>query len=331
MAFSSSINSESLQSPHGSSAHDMIFFTICSRNFMGYSNALYRGVSSTHPKAKFYAVICDDERAGDPGGVPYEIITLSQLGIPNIEAMLQNYNITELNTSLKPFAFMLLFDRHEGLPVIYLDPDIMVLSRLQEVEQAFDAGAHCILTPHLCEPAEYAEMDDKQFLKYGIYNLGFCAFVGTEQVKNTVSWWARRLERYCIIDLKNGIFVDQKWADYFPAFIEKTAILRHPGYNVAYWNLSQRRLARKGEAWTVNGAPLRFFHFSGNEIANKEVFTRHSKQFTPRNTPELRNILDQYRTLLYDCGHEYYSKIPYSFSWSGPSGFNEHTPEKKKK
>src|SRR3712207_7315365 len=37
------------------------------------------------------------------------------------------------------------------------------------------------------------------------------------------------------------------------------AILRDPGHNVAYWNLSSRRVTRDGDGYAVNGRPLRFF------------------------------------------------------------------------
>jgi hypothetical protein len=58
-------------------------------------------------------------------------------------------------------------------------------------------------------------------IQYGIYNLGFCALRDTSQTRRVVAWWGRRLENDCVIDFARGIFVDQKWADYFPAFIEK--------------------------------------------------------------------------------------------------------------
>ncbi len=219
----------------------MIVFTICSKNFLGYALSLRASLQAHHGPIRFYAALCDDADGFDAASLSFETILLPQLGIPHLDEMRARYNITELNTSIKPFVFSYLFDLHPGEPVIYLDPDILVTSPLVELNACLDRGADCVLTPHIVEPAEFAEMEDRQFLLYGIYNLGFCALRDTPEVRRVVSWWGRRLETHCVIDLANGIFVDQKWADLLPAFIGRTEILRHPGYNVAYWNLSHRR------------------------------------------------------------------------------------------
>jgi SAM-dependent methyltransferase len=305
----------------------MIFFTICSRNFVGYSGALWESLRQFYPDLKFYLVLCDDDSGFDYLSLQYPVIKISDLGIRPIDDMKARYNITELNTSLKPFAFDYIFSNHPGETVVYLDPDIFVVSRLVELEQAFREGAECVLTPHICEPAEFAEMNDLKFLTYGIYNFGFCALRDSIQTRRLVAWWGRRLQEFCVIDFPRGLFVDQKFGDYFPAFVEKTKILRHPGYNVAYWNLSQRRLRKADGEWTSNGVPLRFLHFSGNRIEDTDVFTRHAGQFNVRNTPVLVELLASYRHSISRNGHSFYSVIPYAFSWSGSAGFNEHTPE----
>jgi hypothetical protein len=48
-----------------------------------------------------------------------------------------------------------------------------------------------------------------------------------------------------------------------PVFFEGVHVVRDPGYNVASWNLTHRRLVINdhGEI-LVNGQPLRFYHFS---------------------------------------------------------------------
>lgn len=305
----------------------MIYFTICSRNFYAYAITLWSSLRVHDPACRFYLVLCDEADDFEIAGFPFPIIEIGRLGISKLDEMKANYNITELNTSVKPFAFLHLFDRHPGEPIVYLDPDIMAFSRFTELEALFEEGAECVLTPHILGPSEHAYMGDLQFLKYGIYNLGFCALRDTDQVRTVVAWWARRLEDHCIIDIPNGLFVDQKWADYLPAFIENTSILRHCGYNVAYWNLPQRRLARIGSEWYVNGTDLRFFHFSGNRIEDEAIFSRHSTEYTIKNTPSLGYILEEYRRAIFSNGHEYFSSLPYAFSWSGKNGVNEHTPE----
>jgi glycosyltransferase involved in cell wall biosynthesis/SAM-dependent methyltransferase len=240
--------------------------------------------------------------------------------------MAERYSITEFNTALKPFVFMHLFNNYHHGSVVYLDPDILVMSRMVEMESAFADGADAVLTPHILEPAENVEVSDVKMLQFGIYNLGFVGFRNTPRVREIVSWWGRRLKHDCVINLEQGLFVDQKWADLFPAFINRTRVLDHPGYNVAYWNLTQRSVERCGSDWFVNGQLVRFVHFSGNQLENPKVFSRHSGQVTIGNIGDLRLLLDEYRKLVMEQGHERYRRLPYAFNWNGASGVNLHAP-----
>lgn len=304
----------------------MIAFTISSRNFYGYTQTLHDSFRRFHPDVPFHAVLADDLTDFDADAFPFEVLSPDTLGVPGFETMAERYNITELNTALKPFAFLYLFDRHPGETVLYLDPDILVLSRFVELLDLVSQGTECVLTPHLTEPSEYADFRDQHALRYGINNLGFCTLRDTPAVRRAVWWWARRLEFQCTIDLENGLFVDQKWADLLPAFIERSRLLRHPGYNVGHWNLAQRRVARVDGSWHVNGQPLRFVHFSGNKIEDEGVFSRHNEQFLIHNIGPLRELLDDYRARVSSRGHRYFTTIPYAFSWAGVAGLNRHTP-----
>jgi hypothetical protein len=305
---------------------ETIVFTICARNFLAHALTLHESLTRVTERLRFYVALCDVADDQDLEDFPFRILRMEELGIPNWEWMKQNYNITELNTAVKPFVFLALFDLHPGEPVVYLDPDVTVESRLSEVEDAFARGADVVLTPHITEPAEFAAFDDQKFLQFGVYNLGFCAVRDTPQTRRVVSWWGRRLERLCVIDIPAGLFVDQKWADLLPAFIESVHVLRHPGYNVAYWNLSQRRVTRDGERWLVNGQELRFAHFSGAVIGSPTVFSRHTDAFTRRNVGELAALLLDYEHRLAVNGHAHYRTIQYGYSWGGVKGENLHTP-----
>ena len=227
----------------------LAFFTICSKNFLAYAHTLHDSLQAQHPGAKFYVALCDRlDGMVDPAAEPFEILPMETLGIPDLAGMIERYNITELNTSIKPFVFEYLFEHRGEARVVYLDPDILVVSPLADVDAALGRDACAVMTPHVLDPAEHVEIDDIKMLQLGIYNLGFLALARSPRVLEIVRWWQRRLERQCVIDLPNGLFVDQKWADLLPCFIPDTLILRHPGYNVAYWNLQQRKVERRDGA-----------------------------------------------------------------------------------
>ncbi|GAB3789168.1 hypothetical protein GCM10028797_23830 [Dyella agri] len=306
----------------------LAFFTICSRNFTAYARTLADSVRAQHPDAALFVALCDERGEGyDVSGLPFELVELDQLDIVDYQEMGRRYNITEFNTAIKPFVFTYLFERRGFEKVVYLDPDILVVSPLEEVTDALSKGAEAVLTPHILHPAENTERTDIHMLQLGIYNLGFVALRNTARVREIVRWWERRLEFECVIRPEEGLFVDQKWADLLPSFIENTHILHHPGYNVAYWNLPQREVTLRDDTWLVNGQRLRFVHFSGNKLEDTAVFSRHSWQLNTDNIGDLKLLLDEYRNRVFGNDHLAYAKFPYSFSWNGASGRNEHTPQ----
>lgn len=307
--------------------NQLTVFTICSRNFTAYARTLFESVHQHHPNAEMFMFLCDEiDSEYSESELPFKIVPLSDLGIPNVDEMAQRYNITEFNTAIKPYAFSYLFKKLGKEQIIYMDPDILVLSPLQEVVDEFAKGAECVLTPHILEPAENVEMSDIKMLQFGIYNLGFLGLRRTNDVLKIVEWWERQLIDKCVINLPEGLFVDQKWADLFPAFIKRTSILHHPGYNVAYWNLSQRTIKLIDSEWYSNGELLRFVHFSGNNLKDPYFLSRHSGVLTRDNIGDLDYLLQSYRERLFTNGHAEYSKIPYTFNWGGTNGINIHTP-----
>lgn len=309
-------------------SEQLTVFTICSRNFTAYAKTLFESLRLYHPDAEFYLFLCDEVDSGyDIASLPFHVVTLAELDIPNVREMAERYNITEFNTAIKPYAFSHLFKMTGADHILYLDPDILILSPLQEVVNAFADGSECVLTPHILEPAENVEMSDIRMLQFGIYNLGFLGLRNTPDVIRVVKWWERQLVEGCVIDLARGLFVDQKWADLFPAFLKRTTVLHHPGYNVAYWNLSQRTIELIDGKWYSNRQELRFVHFSGNKLDDPVFFSRHSGVFTRDNIGDLKHLLDFYHERIHANGHAAYSKIPYSFGWNGASGVNLHTPE----
>ena len=93
---------------------------------------------------------------------------------------------------------------------------------------------------------------------------------------------------------------------------------------MAYWNLVQRRLdlAKRedgagreapGQGWTVDGAPLTFFHFSGFDPTNLARLSRHDPRFVGDLPPPLRALLVGYATRLLAQGYSTLSTFPYAY------------------
>ena len=260
---------------HESGWLDMIVFTVCPATIIAYALTLHEALARHHRDLRFYVALADGDEGLDTTTLPFEVLRPSELGLPDLEAMVTNYSEVEFRAAIKPFVFQVIFDRHPGVGVLYLDPDTYVASRFEELFDLVSGGAECVLVPAITEPAEYAEIDDGQFLRFGAYDLGFCWLADRPEVRRVVWWWARRLERDCLIDPAAGLYPDQRWADLFPALIDD-AHPASPGLDVAYWNLGQRRLRHLDGRWLVNGVPLRTFCFSGIGVEDATISASHS-------------------------------------------------------
>ena len=134
-------------------SHRVAYFSICSLNYLHYARTLAQSLCAADPSIDFHLFIADrwDERIVR-SAAELHTIPLSALGIPNSLDMAFRYERIEFNTALKPFCIEFLFDQRGYSRVIVLDQDIFVLKPLSHVEQMFDEGADCILTPHVTRP-----------------------------------------------------------------------------------------------------------------------------------------------------------------------------------
>lgn len=283
----------------------LAFFSICSNNYVAYAKVLLESAKRHHPDADLFLCLVD-EKLDQPGLYPEDcgLLLASELGIAGFDSFAFQYDIMELNTAVKPFVFLKLFE--QGFDqVIYLDPDIEIFRPLDSVIAAMDDGASFVLTPHLLAPAENdANPSDIVIMRAGIYNLGFLACSRQHESESLLNWWARRLRYECISDQNAGIFVDQKFMDLIPGFAEHCKILRDVTCNTAYWNLSQRTLTEEPEGWLVDGQPLSFFHFSGVEPGNVDMLSKYTDLFRGAAiSAPLRSILEHYSQRLKDCDH----------------------------
>lgn len=280
-------------------------FSICSNNYLPMARVLLQSVGRAHPEADVYLCLADallDEPefyAGD-----FQVVTAEALGIPDFREFAFRYGIMEFNTAVKPFMFQYLMAQGYT-QMVYLDPDIEVMAPLDHVFALLADGASLVLTPHLTQPAERdAFPDDVGIMRAGVFNLGFLAVGACPEAERIMAWWGGRLQYQCVNEPERGLFVDQKFMDLVPAFAPDARILREPGYNLAYWNLHQRDLQMQGDGWTVNGTPLRFFHFSGIDPADLRQLSKYTTAFGPGAiSPALAALMRRYAQQVLANGH----------------------------
>lgn len=307
------------------------YFTICARNYLAYALTLRDSLLGVEPDANVFIFLADEPLPNSRRAdfiLPMEVIKL-----PDREGMVWRYTVMELATAIKPFCFDHLFDVMGFDRVIYLDPDIEAFAPLSAVHTALDAGAASVLTPHLLAPLnDDARPTTHDIMQSGVFNLGFAAFAKAPEARRFITWWGEQLVDNCLVDLERGLFVDQKFVDLAPSFLADLHVLRDPGYNVAYWNLSERPVDRDGENWTAGGEPLVFFHFSGVVPGDPTVFSKHQDRFDMTNSGAAADLVRAYLDQLAEHDHAGFAQMSYawgSFSDGSPipAVMRRHPPD----
>ena len=289
------------------------FCTIASANYLPRVRVLQQSLKTHHPESRLHVLLCEQ-----PGDIPalaeeagVEFISPDQV-CGDWRSLAFRYGITEFNTALKPFLLEYLLTNNCDA-AIYLDPDIEVFSSLQSVLTLFDTH-DLILTPHVCLPMDVDGQRPgiDETIRAGIYNLGFIGISGNSEARAALRWWRDVCRDYCYFDANHRYFVDQFWAAALPAFIQKFHCLRDPGCNVAYWNISQRRLTKANDRWLVDGGALRFFHFSGLPEDPRHV-SHHQDRVTAEPGSDLYELLSSYRTKMLHNSWSTFGSRPYTF------------------
>lgn len=284
---------------------------------MPFARVLLETVQRHIPGADRFLVLADERHDLVIYPESCEVISGSELGIPDYQSLVFRYDILELNTALKPFAFQRLLLDLGYTHCLYFDPDIELFSPIPTVINALEDGASFVLTPHLLSPAEQDESpDDIAIMRAGIYNCGFVGADASPEALDILAWWARRLRWQCINDQPRGIFVDQKFMDLVPGFAPAARVLHDPGLNVAYWNLAQRNFVPNAPGGPlVDGVPLGFFHYSGFDPHRGNCISKYTQLFRDDRLPgPLKTFLAAYAARLIAAGHGTIPAATYSYA-----------------
>ncbi|MFY9822791.1 MAG: hypothetical protein WAM82_15520, partial [Thermoanaerobaculia bacterium] len=288
--------------------------TIIANNYLAYARAFTCSFLERHPAGSVCVLIVDRPQPGHRyEDEPFAVTFADQLGIPGFGHFSFRYSIVELSTAVKPW-FLLHLHRTLGCDrVCYFDPDILIFGDLGELYDSL-GRADAVLTPHLTAPVDDSWVPgEREILLSGVYNLGFLGLAFNERTLAFLDWWKQRLYRWCLHEVHEGLFVDQRWMDLAPAFLPRTEILRDPGYNAAYWNLAHRTPARRDGAWWIGDVPLRFFHFSGYDFKRPDSLSKFQNRYTFDDRPDVLPLFELYGESIRRQGQQEVQDYPYAY------------------
>ncbi len=291
--------------------------TIIAANYLPQARVLARSIAQQHPAERLQVLLFDDVREEFSGdGEPFELLRPADLHLSrqSFNEMVASYEVLELATALKPSLLQTLLQRTNLRPVLYLDPDVMVFSPLDELA-ALAAQHSIVLTPHLARPMprDAKKPSELDILASGVWNLGcICVGAGAEPF---LKWWDERLRRDAVVEHAEMLFTDQRWVDLALGCFDVFP-LRKPGYNVAYWNADHRTVEWTGAEYRVDGTDLVFFHFSGFDPRRPHILSKHQGD-RPRvvlsESPALRRLCETYVARLEAAGLAEWRSAPYGY------------------
>ena len=261
-------------------------YTSFSFSYLNRARVWAKSLKKIHPDWVIWALITDKEPVGFEFNIlnePFDkILTAEDLFGEETERWLFGMDVIEACTAVKGRALVKLLENPNVGKVFYFDPDTAVFNSMLPVVDLLNDFS-IVLTPHQTDPEssdnKMAILDNEvASLQYGVFNLGFVAVANDSEGRRFANWWSDRLQDYCHDRLDIGIFVDQKWCNLVPCFFDNVFVLRDPGYNVASWNLSNRKFSFDDHGvLNINDKPLRFYHFTKLGPIGDVMTSRYAK------------------------------------------------------
>lgn len=316
--------------------------TACTVSHLPKARVAAESWSQHHPEAPFMVLLIDGQD-WPQDGEPFEVVLPEDLDLSPTELKVQQgiYDAYELSCALRAPLLRLLFE-HGASTIVFTDTDTCFYGPVDDLARAaVDAGV--VLLPTAIRPAEvrrYFPLGQVEYrrLMNGLFNPGL--LVVDASGGEFLDWWGARLLRDCLKEPAAGMWADQTWLDWVPAYFGHL-IVRDSSLNVAFWNLDERELGELDGKPAVDGSPLRHFHFAGFDPQQPELYSAYYREMAdyyervrgramppPPANGALSDVLRDYARSLLDSGSEELRGRPYKYGVSAGArdlGYRERT------
>ena len=145
---------------------------------------------------------------------------------------------------------------------IFVDGDTYSYNSYNELQE--EAEKHSLVViPHITSPLPIDEFfpQNLTIAIAGNYNTGVWA--ASKEGLNFIRWWRSTTAMFPITRPDLGLVAEQGWLRFANDFEDNIKVFRHPGYNVAYWNIKHRIVEKRNDIWHINDKKLAIMHYSG--------------------------------------------------------------------
>jgi hypothetical protein len=245
--------------------------TLTTRHYEAHARVLAESFLAHHPGARFSVLTIGYPEDALPRGERFEVLVPADVGIDEQELNRRAtmYITQGVASSLKPHLLATLLARGPDA-VLYIDADGCVYDQLTGLAELAERHS-LLLSPHILDPHPIAgneradpiwreDSPEQIVMRSGLMNAGLIGVgPGAERF---LEWWSQRTSRRCVFDVSRGLALCQTWLTLATTIFEHH-VLRDRGCNVAGWNLQARDVRWEGDTPTIDGVPLRHFHFAG--------------------------------------------------------------------
>ena len=272
------------------SLHPRAYVTYFDQHYLARALVMLRSLRRHDPQAAIFALCFDQASFGVVAGLEDRgVVAVSLEAVASFEPALLGC------TKRSRWAF---YATHKPIVALYAlnrRPELSSIACIDADTQFFGSPAPLFeeigeasiaVSPHRFSRAYEGRR------KSGLYNAGFIYWRNDELGRRCLADYRADCLNWCEIDFQaGGKWMNQGYLSTWPERYPDVHIIRHPGVNLAWWNIAGHTIAAT-EAVTVDGEPLIFVHFS--HIGLDEIGIWRGPPFGDNLLPALRAIYRPY-------------------------------------
>lgn len=290
-------------------------FTIVTRNRLHLARVLMQSIAEKFPEAGRHVLVVDPcDGFFDPATEPFAVTFGAELALPDFESYAFVNDALSLCCLLKPAFALHLFQQFGADLLLYADSDMLCHDRPDALLQLM-RDSPVALTPHVLSPLPAnAPRTDNDIMRSGAFNAGFFAVRRSPEADRFLVWWLSAMRRERKLDAT--FCHDQQFLSLAAVYFPWIAVLRDPGYNVAYWNLTERPLACDPTGrLTAGGRPLSIFHYSFFDVSTPTLLANRPPLSVPAGSELMKNLLRSYADSILRAGSAVCLRQSYAYGY----------------